>query len=106
MNLAEALITCGDLLIRHGGHAAAAGFDIATELWPAFAARFLEIVTAEAGNLPIQVVIPPGNRPKRDDTMQLAREPEYVLLFDTESKQAIHAPSGGSATAHAAAALV
>jgi ABC-type sugar transport system ATPase subunit len=66
----------------------------------------MEIVTAEAGNLPIQVVIPPGNRPKRDETMQLALEPEYVLLFDPESKQAIHARSGGSATAHAAAALV
>lgn len=66
----------------------------------------MEIVTAEAGNLPIQVVIPPGNRPKRDETMQLALEPEYVLLFDRESKQAIHAPSGGPATARAAAVLV
>ena len=65
----------------------------------------MEIVTAEAANLPIQVVIPPGNRPKRDDTIQLAPEPEYVLLFDPESKQAIHAPNGGSATARAAAAL-
>jgi ABC-type sugar transport system ATPase subunit len=66
----------------------------------------MEIVTAEAASLPIQVVIPPGNRPKRGDTMQLAPEPEYVLLFDPESKRAIHAPNGGSATARAAAALV
>lgn len=66
----------------------------------------MEIVTAEAGNLPIQVVIPPGNRPKRDETMQLALEPEYVLLFDPESKQAIHAPNSGAPTARAAAALV
>jgi ABC-type sugar transport system ATPase subunit len=65
----------------------------------------MEIVTAEAANLPIQVVIPPGNRPKRDDTMQLALDPEYVLIFDPESQQAIHAPSDGSATARAAAAL-
>jgi hypothetical protein len=62
--------------------------------------------SAEAANLPIQVVIPPGNRPKRDDTMQLALEPEYVLLFDPESKEAIHAPNGGAATARTAAALV
>jgi ABC-type sugar transport system ATPase subunit len=66
----------------------------------------MEIVTAEAASLPIQVVIPPGNRPKRDETMQLALEPEYVLLFDRESKQAIHAPSDDSATARAAAARV
>jgi ABC-type sugar transport system ATPase subunit len=66
----------------------------------------MEIVTAEAASLPIQVVIPPGNRPKRGDTMHLAPEPEYVLLFDPESKRAIHAPNGSSATARAAAALV
>ncbi len=48
MNLAEALIACSDLLIRHGGHQAAAGFDIAESRWPEFAARFLEIAAAEA----------------------------------------------------------
>jgi single-stranded-DNA-specific exonuclease len=48
MNLAEALITCGDLLIRHGGHRAAAGFDIAAERWPEFAARFIQIAAVEA----------------------------------------------------------
>lgn len=46
INLAEALIACDDLLIRHGGHFAAAGFDIASELWPAFAERFLAIAAA------------------------------------------------------------
>jgi single-stranded-DNA-specific exonuclease len=48
INLAEALIACGDILIRHGGHRAAAGFDIAAELWPEFAARFLQFVAMEA----------------------------------------------------------
>jgi single-stranded-DNA-specific exonuclease len=47
VNLAEALIACDDLLIRHGGHRAAAGFDIDAERWPEFAARFLSIVSAE-----------------------------------------------------------
>ena len=47
MNLAEALIVCSDLLIRHGGHEAAAGFDIAADRWPEFAARFLGLATAE-----------------------------------------------------------
>ncbi len=48
VNLAEALIACDDLLIRHGGHRAAAGFDIAADRWADFAARFLGIVAAEA----------------------------------------------------------
>jgi single-stranded-DNA-specific exonuclease len=47
-NLAEALIACQDLLIRHGGHAAAAGFDISADRWPEFAARFLELASREA----------------------------------------------------------
>ena len=47
VNLAEALIACDDLLIRHGGHRAAAGFDIVAERWPEFAARFLSIVSTE-----------------------------------------------------------
>lgn len=65
----------------------------------------MEIVTAEAADVPVQVVIPPGNRPSRDDTMHLALEPEYVLLFDPDSKQAIHAPSDHAA-ARAATAQV
>jgi single-stranded-DNA-specific exonuclease len=63
VNLAEALIACDDLLIRHGGHRAAAGFDIDAERWPEFAARFLSIVSAEvrpAGppELTVDLVLP------------------------------------------------
>jgi single-stranded-DNA-specific exonuclease len=49
-NLAEALIDCGDLLDRHGGHAAAAGFDISVDRWPEFQSRFLRL--AAAADLP------------------------------------------------------
>jgi single-stranded-DNA-specific exonuclease len=45
-NLAKALIDCGDLLDRHGGHAAAAGFDISVDRWPEFQSRFLRLATA------------------------------------------------------------
>jgi single-stranded-DNA-specific exonuclease len=45
-HLAEALAACGDLLVRHGGHAAAAGFDIEAARWSDFERRFL--VLAEA----------------------------------------------------------
>jgi single-stranded-DNA-specific exonuclease len=48
VNLAEALLACADLMIRHGGHRAAAGFDIAAERWPEFCARFLTIAAANA----------------------------------------------------------
>jgi single-stranded-DNA-specific exonuclease len=63
MNLAEALIACSDLLIRHGGHEAAAGFDIAADRWPEFAARFLGLATAEVrpsgpAELTVDLVLP------------------------------------------------
>src|SRR5664279_2950066 len=48
INMAEALIECDDLLIRHGGHAAAAGFDIAADRWSEFEARFLALASAGA----------------------------------------------------------
>ena len=48
LHLADALAACADLLIRHGGHAGAAGFEIATERWPVFRERFLALA-AEAG---------------------------------------------------------
>ncbi len=62
-NLAEALIACEDLLIRHGGHAAAAGFDIAADRWPEFTARFLELACHDARppgppELPVDLVLP------------------------------------------------
>lgn len=53
-NLAEALVACQDLLVRHGGHAAAAGFDIAAERWPEFEARFMGLASA--------AVLPAGPR--------------------------------------------
>lgn len=40
VHLAAALAECSDLLVRHGGHAAAAGFELPLEHWPAFVARF------------------------------------------------------------------
>jgi len=45
-SLAEALVACEDLLVRHGGHAAAAGFDIEADRWPEFERRFLRSCAA------------------------------------------------------------
>ena len=54
MDLGAALEACGDLFIRHGGHAGAAGFEIAADRWPSFVTRF-EALAGDA--------VPPDPRP-------------------------------------------
>ena len=44
----SALAACGDLLIRHGGHRGAAGFEIEASRWESFRERF-EALAAAAG---------------------------------------------------------
>ena len=46
VNLAETLTACGDLFVRFGGHAAAAGFELPVERWDAFVERFLALAAA------------------------------------------------------------
>jgi len=46
VHLADALAACSDLLIRHGGHAGAAGFEVAAGRWDALRDRLFEIVAA------------------------------------------------------------
>jgi single-stranded-DNA-specific exonuclease len=46
LHLADALSACDDLLLRHGGHAGAAGFEIAADRWPAFRDRFLGLAAS------------------------------------------------------------
>ena len=48
LDLGAALEQCGDLFIRFGGHAGAAGFEIATDRWEAFRVRFLELAAIAA----------------------------------------------------------
>jgi single-stranded-DNA-specific exonuclease len=58
LDLAGALDACGDLLIRHGGHAAAAGFELPLDRWDAFVARFLalaEVAQPEDTRRPLAV---------------------------------------------------
>jgi single-stranded-DNA-specific exonuclease len=71
IHLADSLAACGDLLIRHGGHAGAAGFEIATERWDELRTRLLAIVEA-------------GGAVDRRPTLSLdlaipAREVDYAL---------------------------
>jgi single-stranded-DNA-specific exonuclease len=48
LDLAAALDGCDDLLVRHGGHAAAAGFEVAQDRWDDLADRFLALAAAAA----------------------------------------------------------
>jgi single-stranded-DNA-specific exonuclease len=54
---------CGELFLRYGGHAGAAGFEIATEHWPDFVEQFSAIAAAEVPadprrSLAIDVALP------------------------------------------------
>ena len=48
-HITEALDKCADLLVRHGGHKAAAGFTIINDNLPAFKERLLSIAKVELG---------------------------------------------------------
>jgi len=72
LHLATALADCSDLLVRHGGHAAAAGFEVPIQHWPAFVERFTAL--AEASR-------PEDARPAvRVDLALPARYVDYRLL--------------------------
>lgn len=42
-HITHALDRCADLIVRHGGHAAAAGFTVANERWDEFVARISDV---------------------------------------------------------------
>jgi single-stranded-DNA-specific exonuclease len=48
LDLGMALEACGDLFVRHGGHAGAAGFEIETARWPEFVERFSTLAATVA----------------------------------------------------------
>jgi single-stranded-DNA-specific exonuclease len=48
LDLGAALEACGDLFIRHGGHAGAAGFELPAERWDEFTQRFTVLAAAAA----------------------------------------------------------
>jgi len=74
IHLADTLAACGDLLIRHGGHAGAAGFEIATERWSELRERFLAIATAGGAVDPRQTLTLDLALAARDVDYSLHRE--------------------------------
>jgi single-stranded-DNA-specific exonuclease len=75
-SLAEALVGCEDLLVRHGGHAAAAGFDIQAAMWPEFERRFLDL----AGRAPRLASLPEI----QVDLVLPAAELDYTLVRELD----------------------
>jgi single-stranded-DNA-specific exonuclease len=53
-HITDALDQCGDILVRHGGHAAAAGFTVKTRNLPELAARLRGLAEAELGQQDLQ----------------------------------------------------
>jgi single-stranded-DNA-specific exonuclease len=73
-DLAAALQACSDLLLRHGGHRGAAGFEMEARNWDALVERLRGLLAAAR---------PPGVRPLLTLDLALpARSVDYGLLHD------------------------
>ncbi len=75
-HLADALAGCSDILLRHGGHAGAAGFEIETERWPEFRERFLAIAAAAGTPDPVPTI--------SVDVALRGRDVDYALHRDLQ----------------------
>jgi single-stranded-DNA-specific exonuclease len=75
-HLADALASCDDILIRHGGHAGAAGFEIEATRWPEFRERFLAIAAAAGPPDPVPTLA--------IDVALRARDVDYALHRDLQ----------------------
>jgi single-stranded-DNA-specific exonuclease len=74
LDLGATLERCGDLFIRYGGHAGAAGFEIATERWDEFLDRFLALAAATVPPDPRRSVVVDLTLPAIDVDYGLYRE--------------------------------
>lgn len=76
LHLADTLAACSDLLLRHGGHAGAAGFEIAAGRWAEFRERFLALAAAAAPPDPVPALA--------IDVALRARDVDYALHRDLQ----------------------
>ena len=78
-NITEALDACSELLLRHGGHAQAAGFSIKTENIPAFRQKLMEIAAEHLANQTLEPSLTVDSVISLSmATMDLARELEQL----------------------------
>lgn len=74
LDLGATLERCGDLFIRFGGHAGAAGFELPAERWDEFRARFLALAADSAPADPRLAIALDLALPARDVDYALFRE--------------------------------
>jgi single-stranded-DNA-specific exonuclease len=78
-HITAALDQCKDLLLRHGGHAAAAGFTVANENVPAFVARLQQIATEQLSGEDLRPVLHADAEVKLADlNMDLLKDLDYL----------------------------
>ncbi len=74
IDLGAALESCADLFTRHGGHAAAAGFELPAARWPEFVERFEAIAATAVPADPRAVLVIDLAVPALDVDYRLLRE--------------------------------
>jgi single-stranded-DNA-specific exonuclease len=106
LDLGAALESCSGLFLRHGGHAGAAGFEIATERWPEFVEVFGALAERAVPADPRQVVRVDAALAALDIDYALQRDlarlapcgtgnPEPLLLIHGLTVTRVRAASGG-----------
>jgi single-stranded-DNA-specific exonuclease len=106
LDLGAALEACSYLFIRHGGHAGAAGFEIATERWDEFVAVFSALAARAVPDDPRQVLAVDLALPALDVDYALQRDlarlapcgagnPEPLIVVQGLTVTRVRAATGG-----------
>ena len=93
--LHEALAACGDGLISHGGHAAAAGFKIQPEYIAAFRERFCDYASRHfVSGLPAPKLIIDAEVPLSTLTIGLVRALDLLEPYGTDNRRPLFLATG------------
>ena len=106
LDLSATLEACSDLFLRHGGHAGAAGFEIAAERWNEFVAVFSALAARAVPDDPRQVLAVDLALPALDVDYALQRDlgrlapcgtgnPEPLIVVEGLTVTRVRAASGG-----------
>jgi single-stranded-DNA-specific exonuclease len=98
LDLGATLERCGDLFLRYGGHAGAAGFEIPVDRWDAFRERFLELAAAAAPADPRQSVAIDLALPAKEVDYGLYRELAHLAPCGPGNAEACVAVLGMTVT--------
>jgi single-stranded-DNA-specific exonuclease len=93
--LHEALAACGDLLLSHGGHAAAAGFRVRPEDLEAFRARLCEYTAARfPAGLPAPLLVLDAEVPLSALTLGLLADLDRLEPYGAENRRPMFLAGG------------